>query len=134
MTVAQQTGGCHCRNVRFTFCLDLEARTIRCNCSICTKSRGWIALVRTADFTLEAGSESFAEYRFGAGVITHCFCKRCGVKTHGRIKGDSGKDELIAVAVQCLDLAPDVLDVIPIAQIDGLADRPDRKPEFCAYL
>jgi len=134
MTLRKCTGGCHCGDVRFTAMIDLAAPTIRCNCSICTRSRAWIAPLPPGDFALQAGSDAVTEYRFGAGVITHCFCRRCGVKTHGRITGDSGAEDFIAVSVQCLDLDPDVLETIPRSCVDGRADRQDRAPDRLAYL
>ncbi|WP_421906970.1 GFA family protein [Mameliella sp.] len=134
MSGTLQTGGCHCGAIRLTAKLDLNQPTIRCNCSVCTKSRAWIAPIPAADFTLVEGSENIAEYRFGAEVITHCFCRKCGVKTHGRIRGESGKDELVAVSVQCLDLEPKALEAVPRTYVDGLSDRQDHEPEFQGYL
>lgn len=122
MSVAEYTGGCHCGAIRFTASIDLAAPTIRCNCSICTKSRAWIAPIPAADFSLDAEAEAPAEYRFGAEQIAHCFCRRCGVKTHGRVNGD-GDDEFVAVSVQCLDIAPPALESVPRISVDGRADR-----------
>lgn len=134
MSGTQLTGRCHCGAVRFRATLNLNDPTIRCNCSICTKSRAWIAPIPATDFTLVEGSESITEYRFSAEVITHCFCQHCGVKTHGRIKGESGQDELVAVSVHCLDVTPDALNVVPRSYVDGLSDRQDREPQFTCYL
>ncbi|MFY1709451.1 GFA family protein [Tritonibacter scottomollicae] len=134
MSCTLYSGGCHCGAIRFNARLNLGDPTIRCNCSICTKSRAWIAPIPAADFTLAEGSEDVTEYRFGAEVITHCFCRKCGVKTHGRIKGESGHDELIAVSVQCFDVTVDVLNTIPRSYVDGLSDRQDREPELAGYL
>lgn len=134
MSVEDRTGGCHCGAVRFTASIDLDAPSIRCNCSICTKSRTWIAPIAAASFTLVAGSDDLTEYRFGPETITHCFCRRCGVKTHGRIKGENGDDNVIAVSVQCLDITPAELNAVPRSYIDGLADRQDREPDIKGYL
>src|SRR5687767_14546640 len=80
-------GSCHCGAVCYTARLDLGAPTLRCNCSICTKSRTWIAPIPASDFQLASGESMLAEYRFGEHAITHCFCALCGVKTHGRVDG-----------------------------------------------
>ena len=134
MSAAALTGGCHCGAIRFTAVINLDAPTIRCNCSICTKSRAWLVPIPKTDFLLESGVDFITEYRFGARVITHCFCRLCGVKTHGGVKGESGEDELIAVSVQCLDLTPGELEAVPRYYNDGRADRQDRQPEITGYL
>ena len=134
MSPTKIAGGCHCGSIRFTAVIDLSEPTLRCNCSICTKSRTWIAPISAEGFALDGGSEAPSEYRFGAGVITHCFCPQCGVKTHGLIKGESGLDEFVAVSLQCLDLSPNELDAVPLTYVDGLNDRQDREPEFVGHL
>jgi hypothetical protein len=134
MSAAALTGGCHCGAIRFTAVIDLDAPTISCNCSILTKSRARLAPIPKTDFLLESGDDFITEYRFGARGITHCFCRQCGVKRHGRVMGESGEDELIAVSVQCLDLAPGALEAVPRSYHDGRADRPDRQPEITGYL
>lgn len=134
MSPRKVTGGCHCGAIRFTADVDLSEPTLRCNCSICSKSRAWLTPIPADGFTLDDGSEAATEYRFAAEIITHCFCPRCGVKTHGRIKGESGTDEFVAVSVQCLDLSPKELDAVPRAYVDGLNDRQDREPELAGYL
>jgi hypothetical protein len=42
-------GACHCGAVTFEAAIEFEKRTTRCNCTICTKSRFWFAIVQPDD-------------------------------------------------------------------------------------
>lgn len=127
-------GSCHCGAVSFTARVDSKTPTIRCNCSICTKSRTWIVPVAPADFALLTGADRLTPYRFGDETISHLFCARCGIKTHGEGKGEDGSPAWIAVSVSALDLVPAQLARWPITFADGRHDRPDAAPEVCSYL
>ena len=52
--MATQThhGGCHCGAVRYAVDLDLDQGTMRCNCSLCRKSRAWFAFAPAEAFKL----------------------------------------------------------------------------------
>lgn len=127
-------GSCHCGAITFSARIDFAQPTIRCNCSICTKARAWISLIPAERFELRSGAGIINEYRFGAKTITHCFCSRCGVKTHGRLHGDDGKDTWVAVYIATLDLAPARLAAMTVSYIDGRNDRFEETPELVAYL
>lgn len=92
MTAETLRGSCHCGAVLFSACIDLGETTLRCNCSICTKSRNWIAPIPECDFSLLSGEGVLSAYKFGERKITHYFCSRCGIRTHGRISNDDGAD------------------------------------------
>src|SRR5688500_5951222 len=49
------SGGCHCGAVRYDVEADLSQGTVKCNCSICSKSRAWLVAVGSADFRLLQG-------------------------------------------------------------------------------
>jgi hypothetical protein len=127
-------GGCHCGAVRYEADLDLAAGTFKCNCSICTKARSWLAPVQPDSFRLLAGATELTEYLFGAKNIHHLFCKHCGVRPFSwGTNPDSGK--FYVVNVMCLDdLDIDELVSAPIGYIDGRRDAWDSAPAERRHL
>ena len=116
-------GSCHCGRVRFQADFDLEAGTFRCNCSICLKTRAWLAGVPAADFRLVSGRDELRDYQFGAMRIHHYFCKHCGVRPFSRAQDEQG-NEMYAVRVSCLDDAPEEeLVSAPVRYFDMRHDR-----------
>jgi len=127
-------GSCHCGAVRFEADLDLAAETVRCNCSICTKSRMWLTFTGTDGFRLLEGEDRLADYTFGRGAIHHRFCSRCGVKPFGQATMPDGA-VAYAVNVACLDGVPDeALAAAPVAFQDGRHDDQSRPPAVTSYL
>jgi hypothetical protein len=117
--------------VRFEADIDLRADTLRCNCSICARTRFWFAFVPAGQFRLLAGEDRLADYRFGEQRIRHRFCTVCGVKPFGMAADGSG----VAVNVACLEgLTPEQLAALPVQYLDGAHDRWDAAPPFTAYL
>jgi hypothetical protein len=127
-------GGCHCGKVRFSCHIDLEAPTIRCNCSICSKARYWLAPIQAADFRLLQGEEALSEYRFAGGDVVHHFCRTCGIKTFGQASSPAFGGRFFGVNVACLELAPEQLAVLPVAFNDGRNDRHGQAPAISSYL
>jgi len=111
-------GSCHCGAVRFEAETDLSQGTFRCNCSICFKSRAWLAPVPADAFRLLSGEEQLRDYQFGPKRIHHRFCAICGVRPFS-LGQDSKGNPMYAVRVNCLDeVSADVLIAAPIRYFD----------------
>jgi len=127
-------GSCHCGRVKYRVVLDLARGTFKCNCSMCTKTRAWLAIVPPGDFTLLAGAFDLADYEFGAHRIHHTFCKHCGVRPFARATNASGEPG-VAIRLHCLDdLDPAVLAAAPVAYFDGRNDDFGQAPAVTAHL
>ncbi len=102
MAKQNYTGSCHCGAVRFEADFDLAGGTFRCNCTICFKSRAWMASVPAANFRLLSGEANLRDYQFAKKNIHHCFCVTCGVRSfsHGQ---DPKGNKFYALRVNCLD-------------------------------
>ena len=95
-------GSCHCGAVKFEADVDLAQGTFRCNCSICFKTRAWMAAATAGSFRLLSGEESLRDYQFGKRRIHHRFCGQCGVRPFSQ--GSDGKGStMYVVKVNCLD-------------------------------
>ncbi|SRR5258706_11629398 len=96
------SGSCHCGAVRFEADVILAEGTFRCNCSLCFKSRAWLAAVPAASFRLLAGEEKLRDYQFARKQIHHLFCSACGVRPFSQGQDPKG-NKFYAVRVNCLD-------------------------------
>jgi len=127
-------GSCHCGAVAFEADLDLASGTFRCNCSICRRTRFWVAVAKPESFRLLSGQDEMSEYRFGTGKNQHFFCKRCGVRAFG-VGNDTPIGKMVGVNVGCLEgVSEEELSKLPIRYVDGLDDRWSEPPAFCAHL
>ena len=116
-------GSCHCGAVRFEADLDLAQGTFKCNCSICFKTRAWLAGIPASDFRLLAGEQMLADYQFGKRSIHHRFCKTCGVRPFSQGADPKG-NKFVAVRVTSLDGvdAKELIDT-PVKYFDMLHDK-----------
>ncbi len=97
-------GSCHCKTVTFEAEIDLSQGTGKCNCSICWKQRSWaIGLASPADFKLLSGEDNLGGYQFGTMSGYHCFCKTCGVATHGHGHVPEIGGDYVSVKIAALD-------------------------------
>ena len=110
-----QSGGCHCRAVRFEVELPDSIEVEDCNCSICRMSGNIHVIVPLKRFHLVQGQDILKEYTFNTGIAKHKFCKCCGVKSFYIPRSNP---DGIAVTWRCLDHW-DKLDVT-VSKFDGV--------------
>ena len=126
-------GSCHCRAVRFEAGIDLSAATYRCNCSICSRTRFWPAVVKPEAFRLLSGETELTQYLFNSMRNEHYFCKHCGVRSFCIGHTPEGV-KIYGVNLGCLeDATPEELAATPIVYIDGKHDR-HSAPPITSYL
>jgi hypothetical protein len=129
MSKATYQGGCHCGAVRFEAGIDLAKGAFRCNCTICDKTRAWLAPVPKPDFTLLSGESELRDYQFGQKRIHHFFCTKCGVRSFSR-GSDAQGNEMYAVRVNCLEsVDPQALIEAPVQYFDMLHNSLDAPAE-----
>ena len=127
-------GSCHCGAVRYEADVDLAQGTAKCNCSICFKTRAWMAFIPAASFRLLAGQESLRDYQFGKKNIHHRFCATCGVRAFAQAADPQG-NAMYALRVNCLDgVGARELAEAPVKYMDMLHDDFKSAPSETRHL
>ena len=128
-------GSCHCGAVRYEADLDPGEGSFKCNCSICTKVRNWIVMVKPEEFRLLEGEGDLRDYQFGRKVIHHLFCQHCGVHSFGWADSPDFGGKVYAVNVTCLDNATDeALAEMPVKYVDGRNGNWETPPAETRHL
>jgi hypothetical protein len=127
-------GSCHCGAVRFEADIDFTQPTYRCNCSICSRTRFWAAVVKPGAVRVLQGKGELVQYLFNSMQNEHRFCQTCGVRPYGI--GRSPEDtEVYGVNIGCLeDATPEELAAAPIRYCDGKHDNWQNPPALVTYL
>lgn len=127
-------GSCHCGQVRFRVRFSRDQGSFKCNCSICKKTRAWLAPVAEDALKLLSGEADLAEYRFAARKIRHRFCRHCGVKVFGE-GTDARGTPFFAVCLSVLDdISEARLAALPIRYFNGRHDDYQQPPTDVSLL
>ncbi|HYD06467.1 MAG TPA: GFA family protein [Reyranella sp.] len=108
-------GSCHCGAVKFSVDAEMPTEVMECNCSICRRKGVLMAFYPVAKVKVE-GEAALQAYKFNKHVLSHWFCKTCGIHTFGGGKGPDG-NEMRAINMRCV---PDAkLGSLKIQHFDG---------------
>ena len=128
-------GSCHCGAVRFEVDIDLAQGTNKCNCSICTKTRNWNAIVKSSAFRFLGRGKSLTDYQFNQKIGHHLFCSVCGVRSFARGHSSQIGGDYVAVQVATLDnIDPAELVAAPVRFADGRQNDWSTVPTECRHL
>jgi hypothetical protein len=135
MAVKTYQASCHCGAVRVEADLDLEAGTVRCNCSLCSKARWWGISAKPDAVRAIHGAGNTFTYSFGSHAIQQHNCKTCGLRVYGKGHIEQIGGDFVAINVACIDgLSDETLAAIPIQYCNGRDNDWMHAPAVKSYL
>jgi hypothetical protein len=110
-------GSCHCGKVAFEFEGELNG-ALRCNCSICARKGALLFAMPHQALHVVAWGDDLGTYTFGNHVISHRFCRTCGIHPFAEDASHAdGRNAYVNLrCVEELDLAS-----LPMIDFDGRA-------------
>lgn len=113
--MSTHAGSCHCAQIAFEVDGEFPSALV-CNCSYCRRAGHMLAFTTPDRFRLKTPEADVSTYLFNKQAISHNFCVRCGIATHGGGVGPDGK-RMVAVNLRCV---PDIdLEALKIDRFDG---------------
>ncbi len=108
-------GSCHCGRVAFEVEGELTA-AVACNCSICSRRGSLLWAVPRDNLRLLTSEEGVDTYTFNRHVISHRFCRTCGVHPYAEdVDADGNRSAYINI--RCLEGLE--LTSVPTIDFDG---------------
>lgn len=109
-------GSCHCGALSFD--CDVEpTQAMTCNCSICRRKGSVLHFVEEGQVRLHADPEALGSYQFHRHLITHVFCKICGISPWARAQLPDGTAK-VALNLRASDIP---FAHLPLTEFDGAA-------------
>jgi hypothetical protein len=94
-------GSCHCGMVAFEVEGEIDS-AISCNCSMCTRKGSLLWFAPREQLRLLTPEENASAYVFNRHVISHRFCKACGMHPYAEGVDPKG-NRVAAVNLRCLE-------------------------------
>lgn len=110
------TGSCHCGALSFTCAVD-PASAMTCNCSICRRKASVLHFVDEAQVRRVADPQALGSYQFHRHIITHYFCKSCGIAPWSEARLPDGTVK-VALNLRASDVP---FAHLPLTEFDGAA-------------
>ena len=92
---------CHCGSLQLEIkLLNGLNEIIRCNCSICSRGKGFgMVCIPSNDVKITQGEKSIRKYTFKTTTAPHFFCGLCGIHTHHKSRARPDK---ICINISCI--------------------------------
>lgn len=102
------TGSCHCGAVAYSCADPVPGDAMTCNCSICRRKGAVLHFTAPENVAFRIRQSALGEYRFHRRIITHCFCRDCGLSIFAQVDAP-GEASRVALNLRCADI--DLADV-----------------------